>query len=122
QTFLASKGPFDLKLEQAVNKISVSTDSDCQGIFTQTLVLTDRALAYPNPLMDGHTLSIDLGWDTDAPMQVQIYDLGGRLLQAKNSSAHYGKLVLDLSSLAQGMYVIKVEGADSSHEFKIVKQ
>src|SRR5690606_26046270 len=83
QTFLASKGPFDLKLEQAVNKISVSTDSDCQGIFTQTLVLIDRALAYPNPLMDGHTLSIDLGWDTDAPMQVQIYDLGGRLLQAK---------------------------------------
>lgn len=122
ETILSSKPSIDLKLVQAVNKLSVTTDLDCQGSFTQTLLLTDKARVYPNPIMEGHKLSVDLGLDTDALMEVQVFDLNGKLIYSGEGRPHYGKLDLDLSTLPSGLYIVKVLAPEFSGDFKIVKQ
>src|SRR5690606_22589688 len=122
ETILSSKASVELKLDQAVNRLSVTTDLECQGSLTQTLLLTDGARVYHNPILEGHILSVDLGLDTDAPMAVQIFDLNGKLIYSGEDRAHYGKLDLDLSSFPTGMYIVKVVAPEFSGDFKIVKQ
>src|SRR5690606_24337196 len=122
RTLNATAGTLDLQLDQEVNRVEVTTDRDCQGSFQQTFFLGLGASAYPNPLVDGDFLSIELGRVTTAKLQVEVYDLGGRLLKTERAKARYGKLVLDLGSLSQGLYVVKVQGPETTHEFKIVKQ
>ncbi len=122
EVYLTSKSSFDLKLNQSVNKLKVTTNIDCQGGFEETLLLTDKASAYPNPIVNVNTVSVDLGFDTDARMNVQIFNLNGKLLYTNTAEAYYGKLDIDLSGYSNGMYLIKVSGTESSHEFKIIKQ
>lgn len=100
----------------------VSTDKDCQGIFEETLLLSDKASAYPNPIMNAGSVSIDLGLEMDLPLTVQVYDLNGKMLYSEQREAIYGKMDVDLSSYSNGMYLVKVRGKDVSHEFKIIKQ
>lgn len=122
QIYLTDKNSLTLKLEQSVNKLMVSTDMDCQGSFEETLLLTDMASAYPNPMINAGTVSIDLGMDITVPLTLQVYDLNGRMLFTTQREASYGKMDVDLSSYSNGMYLVKVRGKDVSHEFKIIKQ
>lgn len=122
EVYLTSDSAIDLKLDQSVNKIQVFTDKDCQGIFEKTLLLTDKASAYPNPIMDANMLTIDLGMDTEDQVKVQVFDLNGKLLHSTNTGAHFGTLDIDLSTYPHGMYLVKVRGRQISHEFKILKQ
>ncbi|MDF0715936.1 alpha-amylase family glycosyl hydrolase [Muricauda sp. 334s03] len=122
EVYLTSKNSFELKLDQSVNKVKVSTNLDCQGMFEETLLLTDKATAYPNPIVDANMVSVDLGFDTDEKMNVQVFDLNGRLHFSTSTEAQFGKLAIDLSGFANGMYFIKVLGKETSHEFKIMKQ
>ncbi|MDF0706489.1 alpha-amylase family glycosyl hydrolase [Flagellimonas okinawensis] len=122
EVFLTSKDAFDFKLNQSVNKLKVTTNVDCQGVFEDTLILTDFASAYPNPMVSSNIVSVDLGFASNDDMNVQVYDLNGRMHASKVIKASYGKLDVDLSGYANGMYLIKVTGPESSHQFKIIKQ
>ncbi|MEC8831710.1 MAG: alpha-amylase family glycosyl hydrolase, partial [Bacteroidota bacterium] len=122
EVFLTSKDAFDFKLNQSVNKLKVTTNVDCQGVFEDTLILTDFASAYPNPMVSSNIVSVDLGFASNDDMNVQVYDLNGRMHASKVIKASYGKLDVDLSGYANGMYLIKVSGPESSHQFKIIKQ
>lgn len=122
QSFLTDDSSIELKLDQSVNKVSVSTDVDCQGKFEETFLLSDRASAYPNPIINSGTVSLDLGKEVEAPMTVQVFNLSGRLLYSSQRDVLYGKLDVDLSPYSNGMYLVKVFGKDVAHEFKIIKQ
>ena len=122
QSFLTDNSSIELKLDQSVNKISVSTDVDCQDKFEETFLLSDRASAYPNPIVNSGMVSLDLGKEVEAPMTVQVFNLSGRLLYSSQRDVLYGKLDVDLSPYSNGMYLVKVFGRDVAHEFKIIKQ
>lgn len=122
ELYLASTDAFELKLDQSVNKLKVTTNIDCQGMFEETIMLTDKASVYPNPIMDAGTVSVDLGLDTNGKMNVQVFDLNGKLYLAMVTEAQYGKFDIDLSGYADGMYLVKVSGEGTAHEFKIIKQ
>ena len=122
QIYLTDKSSFEVKLEQSLNKLVVSTDMDCQGNFEETFKLGNKVSAYPNPIINSGTISIDLGMEIKDALQVQVYNLNGKLLRSTSMDANYGKLQVDLSAFANGMYVVKVNGRDFAHEFKIIKQ
>ncbi len=122
EVYLTSKGSFEMKLNQSVNKMKVSTDKDCQGVSEETFLLADKATAYPNPIVDENTVSVDLGFDINDEMNVQVFDLNGKLHCSNSIEAQFGKFDIDLSGFANGMYFIKVSGKETSHEFKIIKQ
>ncbi|SDQ55937.1 alpha-amylase family glycosyl hydrolase [Flagellimonas zhangzhouensis] len=122
ETYLTASDSFDLKLNQSVNTLKISTDMDCQGVFEETLLLTDRAMAYPNPMIQDNQVSVDLGFNTNEELNVQVFDLNGRLHASKVVQTNFGKLNVDLSGYANGFYLIKVTGKEIAHEFKIIKQ
>lgn len=120
--YVTDKSSITLKLEQALNRVVVTTDKECQGLFEETFKLSDKASAYPNPMVYTNVVSIDLGVETVETLEVQIYGLNGKLLKSTTKTSVFGKLEVDLSSYANGMYLVKVIEGANSHEFKIIKQ
>ncbi|HEY1047831.1 MAG TPA: T9SS type A sorting domain-containing protein [Bacteroidia bacterium] len=64
--------------------------------------------AYPNPTKSTFVLeSSDLGYEAET---LYIYNINGALVKTINAIPVDGKIVLDLSALANGVYVIKCDG------------
>ncbi|GAA4302376.1 hypothetical protein GCM10023183_14200 [Nibribacter koreensis] len=91
-------------------------------VSTQMKASTSAAIAvkaYPNPTSD--VLILDLAHLSDAPIQVQVMDLNGHVLQARELQG--GKLqTLDLSTLTGGSYLLKVIGKEVNTHLRIVKR
>jgi len=75
----------------------------------------EELLVYPNPTTGNITIQIA---GTDQNSWVQLYDLSGRLIQEKQ--AYNPTVVMDLSHLASGTYLIRVDGVESVQ--RVVKQ
>ena len=76
-------------------------------------IITDNFVIYPNPAQ--HTLYIE---SAEVVEQISIYDISGRMLQEANNPS----TSIDISNLANGIYLVKVKTAQRESTIKIVKQ
>lgn len=74
----------------------------------------------PNPVNDFTSLQLDQAFEQDT--QVRIYDLTGRVVFANNWAAGQQQLDLNLSFLANGSYVIRIENQEEIITERFVKQ
>jgi len=117
--YQTSDSNFELKLESAVNKLKVSSDLVCQGIFEKVISL-DGISAYPNPVIDW--LTVNLGISRSKNVSVKISDLSGRLIYNKTQSGEEGFLRINFSSFTTGMYVVQVITDNEKQTYKILKR
>lgn len=87
------------------------------GLLKSSLA-NDFLLVYPNP--GSSIIEVELK-NIQGLMQVEIYDLAGRLLQNINTIAP-GKAALDISGLAPGNYIIKAFGESGSASQMLMKR
>lgn len=68
--------------------------------------------AFPNPASSGEMINIDVFMKNVADVQVQVYDLSGKvIIQQKFSSVSgLNTYDLDVSTLPPGMYLLSVNG------------
>jgi hypothetical protein len=71
---------------------------------------------YPNPATDDITL---LGYNPKRPYHYSIHSVNGKLVQSGSTNSNN----LNISELANGLYIIDLQDADSNHtKLKIIKQ
>jgi hypothetical protein len=75
---------------------------------------SDEFIVYPNPVSDGFRLNT-----SEKNVRVSIYDLSGSLLLTKQIS---GNEYIDISTLPQGMYMVRATTEKGSVTKKIVKK
>jgi hypothetical protein len=81
----------------------------------------DKYSVYPNPVSSRLTVTSDM-----QPLKssdIAVYDLQGKLYRVNTSrqvSAY--KVELDISSLANGVYMIRVNTGTENKVFRIIKQ
>ena len=73
---------------------------------------TTNTSLFPNPTNDLITLDIN-GYN--GSIQIQVYDLSGRLLQTTNNTT------ISLKNYEKGIYVFKVSYGNVTEELKVVK-
>ena len=78
-------------------------DEDCTGL---DLFATTKL--FPNPV--SNTLTVHL--DRSGMVQVRVFDLSGRLMYRSTEELLDNRCFVDLSSLRQGLYLIRLEAAD----------
>jgi hypothetical protein len=85
------------------------------------LGLTDAIAIYPNPSHGNATLSIQ--FQEGQQVNLFILDLQGKILFQQNYTFKSGKneVLLDLSSLADGVYFIQLENSNFKHTRRLVK-
>lgn len=96
--------------------VVVSADPACP-LYSETEYFTDLGLdasndlnfkMYPQPFQNG-MLSIESAWINTGMVQVQLFDLTGRLAYQGVQQASSGKLSFQLENQAPGMYIIKLQ-------------
>ncbi|MCF8298435.1 MAG: HYR domain-containing protein, partial [Saprospiraceae bacterium] len=79
--------------------------------------------AYPNPATSSENITVEFNQTQDKIAFVELYSLiGGRLKQIKieNSDLHTNKVVIDMSNIPVGIYMIRVVSGDEMHTQKVV--
>ena len=76
----------------------------------------------PNPTTGDTWLNMRFAKPED--INVQVYDLTGRLIQQQAAGANVSeqRLKLDLGGQASGMYLVRVKAAEKAHTWRIVKE
>ena len=110
---------YDLPLVAGVNEIKVFGDLLCQGQFSELIVLDTNAALVPNPVVDEATLVLP-GFSGNYTLAIFSYD--GRLVQSQRSVLQSQSITLNVSTLPQGYYFVKVTTTSLSKTFKFLKR
>lgn len=85
------------------------------------LVRNDPINYYPNPVSD--QLTIELNHHPQDPLTINIFSIVGKLMVSRNYSASQrNSFTLNMSGLANGIYILNIEGSTISCCHKIVKR
>ena len=120
QVYSSTKSNIELTLVVGNNKISVSTDSQCQGVFERVITVNDKVILYPNPFEN--TLNLKLGAEAPQKAEIEVKSVDGKLMyktQFLNSESDFH---LDLSHLGKGVYILKLTLDKSESFYKVLKQ
>ena len=74
--------------------------------------IDEQIVIYPNPTNDQITIDIK-GYN--GPVNVEVYDLQGRLLETSNST------IVSLKKHAKGIYIFKVNYGEITEEVRVVR-
>lgn len=115
--------PCDDEDPQTVNDV-ITDACVCEGDITTGLADAEPSSAlrlWPNPALDA--LWIEVAQARGAAVQVMVRDLTGRLVIARGSlqANAQGQLLLDLSPLTPGTYVIEVQANGQRWSRRVVK-
>jgi endoglucanase len=116
-----SESEITLDLVQSKNTISVKTNNDCQGIYEETIIMTNDPIVYPNPVQ-GNKLFINTGNLSETSVAIEIFNLAGNLVSSTAHPINRGVLEIDISNLAKGMYILKIATSNDTFNYKIIRQ
>ena len=118
--YTTTESSFTVPLAQGNNALQVTTDKECQGVFTKLINPSFNISPYPMPFEN--TLNLNLGGTNLSTVSVKIYsaNTGLQVFNADYQNQS-GVLQLDLSKLAKGAYGLKLIINNTQKEFKIIK-
>ncbi|MDI9337785.1 MAG: glycine-rich protein [Alphaproteobacteria bacterium] len=120
KTYQTSSNNLNLPLSNGVNKIVVKTENACQGIYEETILVSETLSLYPNPTSNQITLNVG---GSETKLQVRLVTEQGRYLFSKEVILdNYRNVVLDLSGYPAGVYLLKVNGTTVQGTLKLIKQ
>ncbi|MEO7214199.1 GH25 family lysozyme [Mucilaginibacter sp.] len=119
--YATSKPEITLPVISGNNQLKITADKLCQGVFQQSFTVDDGIVIFPNPF--AQSLSINLGLDKSPLVGVEIRNVSGKIIYAKEVKNKTGIIVLnDLPEMTIGVYVIKLKLATTESIHKILKQ
>ncbi len=105
-------------LDQGANVISIETDKICQGVFNDSIVLSNAILS-PNPVTD--MLRVE-GLDIMTNAQVILSNLSGVTTLQERKQISNGTLEMNISNLSPGVYMLTIIDGDKEINLKFVKK
>ena len=120
ETFITSENEVELLLSKGVNKLSVRTNKDCQGIYEKTFIINSEPILYPNPVKN-NTLFINTGITEPSAIPVEIYDVSGKLIFSKTYYPTTSTIEVDLSNIESGFLILKISTTEKTHNYKLIK-
>jgi sugar lactone lactonase YvrE len=118
--YTTSQSQLTLPLVAGSNKISVTTDKLCQGLFEKEILINDYP-PYPNPFTSA--LNLNIGSTVNQQIHVSILSLAsGREVYVADYINKAGVLQLDLKDLGSGLYYLNLKLDNRNSSFKILKK
>lgn len=121
EAFITSENEITLQLKNIENVLSVRTDKDCQGTYSETIVLSDKILVYPNPVTS-QNLNVFLGSDEFDEIQASIFSTDGRQVMGDFYKPNGGYINMNISGLPQGIYILNIKTDNSLLNYKILRK
>jgi hypothetical protein len=110
-----------IPLPDGDNDIMVSTDKLCQGIIEKIVNIAGRLVPYPNPSQG--LVKVNLGDKPAAKITVDVKSASdGKLVFSDQYLNRSGVLQVDLSAVANGIYIFHIVADNVEHVFKVIKK
>ena len=109
----------DYKSATNWNYYADKIQEDCSGVGLDELTEETGIAVYPNPVMDNAVLSID---NLKEDVKVILTDEQGRQLSLSTMKAGEREISLNTSSLANGIYFVRIVGETIQRTEKIIKK
>ena len=119
--YRTSDSEITLPLSQVENTLTVSTDTECQGVYMETIFLSSELLIYPNPIASGD-LNIYLGNSTSEKVGVSLFDLNGRTVFKKQYTPVNNEIQFNVDALSKGIYILNINTQSSLMTYKIIRK
>jgi len=116
---ITSESDITLPLDKIENILTVRTDKDCQGMYSETIVLSDKIFIYPNPNTNGE-LNVFLGSSEFETVDMSIFTTSGVQVSSKPFRPENGYIRMNVSSLPQGIYLLNIKTTHSLLNYKII--
>ena len=116
---ITSESEITLPLSKIENILTVRTDKDCQGIYSETIVLSDKIFIYPNPNTNGE-LNVYLGSSEFEAVDMSIFTTTGSKVYSKPFRPENGYVKMNVSSLPEGIYLLNIKTTHSLLNYKII--
>ena len=112
----------ELNLNSDRNTISVSTDLDCQGVFSEEIILRSEIVTYPNPITEGEITVIFPNQNLNGQLEVNLFSDSGRQVQSQLARAQGGTFKLKIDGMAPGVYTLMIKSEEGSYYSRIIKK
>lgn len=119
KTFVTSDSSISLPLDRIENTIEVRGAQDCQGVYTETIILSNEVFIYPNPVLNGK-VSIYLGDASIESARAELYDFSGNKMYSKEQQATAGVIELNVNGLRPGIYMVQARTDNKLITHKLV--
>lgn len=121
KTYETSSNSIVLPLDKVENTLEVKTDLDCQGTYTETIILSNEFFVYPNPISSGN-LSIYLGDQTSSSVEISMFSTNGQQIMEKTINPESNSIELGVDGLPNGIYLLNIKSNGSLKNYKILKR
>lgn len=121
-TQTASDSTLTIPLQNGKNRISIWTDKLCQGKYEETIYFNDsgKISIFPNPT-DG-LINIEIP-NNEEKVMVEVSTLNGVIVLQQIIAVPANKLVtINATSLATGLYTVRISGSTLHSTIKMVKK
>ena len=117
--YVTSKSSINLPLDRIENTVEVRGSQDCQGIYTEKIVLSNKVFIYPNPVVNGK-VSVFLGDSAIESASAELYDFNGSKIYGKEQAAIDGVIELNVNGLRPGIYILQIRTDEKMINHKLV--
>ncbi|MEY8020942.1 thrombospondin type 3 repeat-containing protein [Muriicola sp. SD30] len=121
EVYRTSEKEITLPLSQVENTLRVRTDKDCQGVYSETIMLSSELLIYPNPISSGD-LNIYLGNNSSEKVEVALFDLNGRTVFRKQYNVENNEIRFNVDALSRGIYMLNIKTSSGLMNYKIIRK
>ena len=115
-----SQSIIDLPLEAGFNTIKVTTNLECQGVFEETIFISEDILFSPNPANDSSKLWVG---GNDDNINMTLFDISGRVIWTKDDKVPYNRSIsVPLSNIKSGVYILQVDSKTVNKSIKVIRE
>ena len=120
-TTQTSKSSHKVSLAKGMNRISISTGIECQGLFENTYLNSYEVKYAPNPFKSELTFTIG---GEDRVLGIEVYTPNGQQMDQKVITLPFGirYYTLETDHYLQGGYIINIKGATIDQSFQVIKE
>ena len=113
-----SRNNIDLSLKAGFNTIKVTTNLECQGVFEESIFISEDILFSPNPADDSSKLWVG---GNDDNINMTLFDISGRVIWTKDDKVPYNRSVsVPFSNMKSGVYILQVDSKTVNKSIKVI--
>lgn len=121
EVYYTEETEITLPLSKVENTLSVTTDSNCQGSYEESILISPELFIYPNPVSGGE-LQLFLGNSVPEEVELSLFAVSGKKVFVKKYIPATQRITVDVEGLAKGVYLLNVRTAGSLKNFKIIRK
>lgn len=118
ETIETSLNLITLPLDRTRNEL-VITSNECKGTYTETIILEDSLIAFPNPF--NNLLNIDLSNIPEGSIEIKIFAITGKLVFNDKFIVSEKVRPINASSFKSGFYFIQLDIGQIKKVIKVFK-